>query len=212
MARRRPHPSLHCGTRPRKVCRPQFRRTQRASGLRPSRRSLPRGLHGPDRELDRYATRSASAGGCRKSGWLTAASRRLPDRRVQNVWSVTVYVRSVLITSTVDPSKRYTRSLSRWRAGTELCADKQEEPSGKKGSMGSEKRQKSFRCNLKSVVTLLFPPRFDRAASKTRRYLPERLNVPQSGSMRGAERLRVLDESAPPPPSGTFAAVASRRA
>ena len=40
--------------------------------------------------------------------------------------------------------------LSRWRAGTELCADKQEEPSGKKGSMGSEKRQKSFRCNLKS--------------------------------------------------------------
>ena len=34
--------------------------------------------------------------------------------------------------------------LSRWRAGTELCADKQEEPSGKKGSMGSEKRQKSL--------------------------------------------------------------------
>ena len=44
----------HCGTRKRKVCRPQFQRTQRASGLRPSRRSLPRGLHGPDRELDRY--------------------------------------------------------------------------------------------------------------------------------------------------------------
>ena len=38
----------------RTVCRPQFQRTQRASGLRPSRRSLPRGLHGPDRELDRY--------------------------------------------------------------------------------------------------------------------------------------------------------------
>ena len=49
---------LHRGTRPQKVCRPQFQRTQRASGLRPSRRSLPRGLHGPDRELDRYATRS----------------------------------------------------------------------------------------------------------------------------------------------------------
>ena len=46
--------SPDCGTRTRKVCRPQFRRTQRASGLRPSRRSLPRGLHGPDRELDRY--------------------------------------------------------------------------------------------------------------------------------------------------------------
>ena len=69
--------------------------------------------------------------------------------------------------------------LSRWRAGTELCADKQEEPSGKKGSMGSEKRQKS-KVNLKSVVTLLFPPRFDRAAFKTRRYLPERLNFPQA--------------------------------
>ena len=114
--------SFDCGTRTRKVCRPQFQRTQRASGLRPSRRSLPRGLHGPDRELDRYATRSASAGGCRKSGWLTAASRRLPDRRVQNVWSVTVYVRSVLITSTVDPSKRYTRSYLAGGAGTELCA------------------------------------------------------------------------------------------
>ena len=47
--------------------------------------------------------------------------------------------------------------LSRWRAGTELCADKQEEPSGKKGSMGSEKRQKRFRSDLKSVVTLLYP-------------------------------------------------------
>ena len=115
-------PAVHCGTRPRKVSRPQFRRTQRASGLRPSRRSLPRGLHGPDRELDRYATRSASAGGCRKSGWLTAASRRLPDRRVQNVWSVTVYVRSVLITSTVDPSKRYTRSyLAGGLARSSVC-------------------------------------------------------------------------------------------
>jgi len=94
-----------------------------------------------------------------------------------------------------DKHSRYTRSyhagrLARW----ELCADKQEEPCGKKSSMGSEKRQKS-KVNLKSVVTLLFPPRFDRAAFKTRRYLPERLNLPQSGSMRGAERLRVLDES-----------------
>ena len=49
--------------------------------------------------------------------------------------------------------------LSHWRAGTELCADKQEEPSGKKGSMGSEKRQKSFRCNLKSVATRSIPPK-----------------------------------------------------
>ena len=192
-----------------KACRPQIgsglrtrlrcRLARTAAALASSRRGRSAIVRTDGRlatSISTHATRSASAGGCRKSGWLTAASRRLPDRRVQNVWSVTVYVRSVLITSTVDPSKRYTRSyLSRWRAGTELCADKQEEPSGKKGSMGSEKRQKSFRGNLKSVVTLLFPPRFDRAASKTRRYLPERLNVPQSGSMRGAERLRVLDES-----------------
>jgi len=61
--------------------------------------------------------------------------------------------------------------------------------------MGSEKRQKSFRSDLKSVLPLLFPPRFDRAAFKIRRYLPERLNFPQLGSMRGAERLRALDES-----------------
>jgi len=71
-------------------------------------------------------------------------------------------------------------SRSRWTACTELCAGTQEEPRCKKSSMGSEKRQKSFRGNLKSVVTLLFPPRFDRAAFKTRRYLPERLNFPQA--------------------------------
>ena len=83
-----------------------------------------------------------------------------------------MYVTSVLITSTVDPSKRYTRSyLAGGLARRQLCADKQEEPSGKKGSMGSEKRQKSFRSDLKSVLPLLFPPRFDRAARKTRRAL-----------------------------------------
>ena len=44
-------------------------------------------------------TRSVSADGCRKSGWLTTAFCRLSDGRVQNVWSVTVvYVRSVLVT------------------------------------------------------------------------------------------------------------------
>ena len=43
-------------------------------------------------------TRSVSADGCRKSGWLTTAFCRLSDGRVQNVWSVTVvYVRSVLL-------------------------------------------------------------------------------------------------------------------
>ena len=106
-----------------------------------------------------------------------------------------MYVTSVFDNKHGQSVKAIHSFLSRWRAGTELCADKQEEPSGKKGSMGSEKRQKSFRCDLKSVVTLLFPPRFDRAAFKIRRYLPERLNFPQLGSMRGAERLRVLDES-----------------
>ena len=80
-----------------------------------------------------------SAGGCRN--WLTTASRRLPDRRVQNVWSVTVYVRSVLITSTVDPSKAIHNtlvpiSLEGWHGA--LCADKQEEPYGKKGSLSEE--------------------------------------------------------------------------
>ena len=49
-------------------------------------------------------TRSVSAAGCRKSGWLSTASCRLSDGRVQNVLSVTVYVRSVLVTSTVGLS------------------------------------------------------------------------------------------------------------
>ena len=186
--------TFHCGTRPRKVCRPQFRRTQRASGLRPSRRSLPRGLHGPDRELDRYATRSASAGGCRKSGWLTAASRRLPDRRVQNVWSVTVYVRSVLITSTVDPSKRYTRHDHVGGMARSLCRHTGR-ADGKKSSMGSENRRRRFRGNLKSSVTRSIAP--EGAALENRRYLPKRLLLPQSSRRDAdgdAERLRVINE------------------
>ena len=88
-------------------------------------------------------TRSVSAAGCRKSGWLSTASCRLSDGRVQNVLSVTVYVRSVLVTSTVGLSKRCTRfrcpsNLTRSSA----CARKreQEEPSGKKSSIGSENR------------------------------------------------------------------------
>ena len=49
--------------------------------------------------------------------------------------------------------------LSRWTACTELCAGTQEEPRCKKSSMGSEERQsEELRGNLKSVVTLLFPP------------------------------------------------------
>lgn len=61
------------------------------------------------RSISTRPTRSVSADGCRKSGWLTTASCRLSDGRVQSVWSVTVYVRSVLIISTVGLSKRCTR-------------------------------------------------------------------------------------------------------
>ena len=106
-----------------KACRPQIgsglrtrlrcRLARAAAALASSRRGRSAIVRTGGRlatSISTHATRSASAGGCRKSGWLTTASRRLPDRRVQNVWSVTVYVRSVLITSTVDPSKRYTRS------------------------------------------------------------------------------------------------------
>ena len=75
---------------------------------------------------------------------LTAAARascRLSDGRVQDVWSVTVYVRSVLVTSTVGLSKRCTR----FRCPSSLTQSsarpaKQEEPSGKKISIGSENR------------------------------------------------------------------------
>ena len=85
--------------------------------------------------------RSLSADGCRKSGWLTTASCRLSDGRVQDVWSVTVYVRSVLVTSTVGLSNRCTR----FRCPSSLTQSsarpaKQEEPSGKKISIGSENR------------------------------------------------------------------------
>ena len=125
----------------------------------------------PRARLHRLAVRTASCRSRRERFGGPAGGR------ICVVCCVTVYVTSVLITSTVNPSKQYTRSLSRWRAGTELCADKQEEPSGKKGSMGSEKRQKSFRSDLKSVVTLLFPPRFDRAARKTRRALAASLRL-----------------------------------
>ena len=40
-----------------------------------------------------HQQRPPLAAAARAAGWLTTASRRLPDRRVQNVWRVTVYVR-----------------------------------------------------------------------------------------------------------------------
>ena len=61
--------------------------------------------------------------------------------------------------------------LSRWKAGTELCAGTQQEPCGKKSSMGSENRQRCSPRFRKSALMRSVPPRFDRAARKTRRAL-----------------------------------------
>ena len=67
--------------------------------------------------------------------------------------------------------------LSRWRAGTELCAGTQEEPCGKKSSMGSENRQRCSPRFRKSALMRSVPPRFDRAARKTRRALAASLRL-----------------------------------
>ena len=135
---------------------------------------------GPQPARHRDSARSASTGLLCGRGFLWLSSRafwrpggwenmcRLLCHCVRHIGLDNKHGRSV---------KAIHSFLSRWRAGTELCADKQEEPSGKKGSMGSEKRQKSFRSDLKSVVTLLFPPRFDRAARKTRRALAASLRL-----------------------------------
>ena len=61
--------------------------------------------------------------------------------------------------------------LSRWKAGTELCAGTQQEPCGKKSSMGSENCQRCSPRFRKSTLMRSVPPRFDRAARKTRRAL-----------------------------------------
>ena len=61
--------------------------------------------------------------------------------------------------------------LSRWKACTELCAGTQQEPCGKKSSMGSENRQRCSPRFRKSALMRSVPPRFDRAARKTRRAL-----------------------------------------
>ena len=61
--------------------------------------------------------------------------------------------------------------LSRWKAGTELCAGTQQEPCGKKSAMGSENRQRCSPRFRKSALMRSVPPRFDRAARKTRRAL-----------------------------------------
>ena len=103
---------------------------------------------------------------------------------------------SVLITSTVDPSKRYTRHDHVGRlARSSVPAHHTGEPYGKKSSMGSENHQRRFRGNLKSSVTRSIAPK--RVALENRRYLPKRLLLPQSSRRDadgGAERLRVLNE------------------
>ena len=67
--------------------------------------------------------------------------------------------------------------LSRWKAGTELCAGTQQEPCGKKSSMGSENRQRCSPRFRKSALMRSVPPRFDRAARKTRRALAASLRL-----------------------------------
>ena len=95
---------------------------------------------------------------------------------------------SVLITSTVDPSKRYTRHDHVGRlARSSVPAHHTGEPYGKKSSMGSKNRQRRFRGNLKSSVTRSIAPK--RVALENRRYLPKRLLLPQS-SRRGRRRRR----------------------
>ena len=109
-----------------------------------------------------------------------------------------MYVISVLITSTVDPLKRYTRHVTLDGLHGALCRHTgpgtREEPCGKKSSMGSEKRQ-IFRCNLKSIATRSIPPKRKRSLE-----LVDILRIDCSSRIaacrvRGAERLRVLDES-----------------
>ena len=63
-----------------------------------------------------------------------------------------MYVTSVLITSTVDPSKRYTRHVTLDGLHGTLCRHTQEEPYGKKSSIGSENRQRCSRRFRTSVI------------------------------------------------------------
>ena len=73
----------------------------------------------------------------RPGGWESMC--RLMCHCVRHVSLDNKYGRSV---------KAIHSSRSRWTACTELCADNQEEPYGKKSSMGSENRQRRFRWNL----------------------------------------------------------------
>ena len=117
--------------------------------------------------LPRDSARSASTGLLCGRLLVTCGSRRerfggLAGGRICVVCCVTVYVTSVLITSTVDPSKRYTRSYHAGRLARS-SVPAHGKGCGKKSSMGSENRQ-IFRCNLKSVATHSIPPKRKRVA------------------------------------------------
>ena len=87
------------------------------------------------------------------------------------VCCVTVCVTSVLITSTVDPSKRYTRSYHAGRLARSSVPAHRRAVRQEKSSMGSENCQRCSHRFRKSALMRSVPPRFDRAARKTRRAL-----------------------------------------
>ena len=87
------------------------------------------------------------------------------------VCCVTVCVTSVLITSTVDPSKRYTRSYHAGRLARSSVPAHRRAVRQEKSSMGSENCQRCSPRFRKSALMRSVPPRFDRAARKTRRAL-----------------------------------------
>ena len=139
-------PQIGSGLRTRLRCR-LARAAAALAGSRRGRSAIVRTGGRLATSISTHATRSASAGGCRKSGWLTTASRRLPDRRVQNVWSVNC-VREIGIDNKHGRSVKSDTQYSRSYLAGGLCA-----PTNRKSRTARRARcQKSFRCNLKSVV------------------------------------------------------------
>ncbi len=111
---------------------------------------------------DRLAVWTASCGSLvesvlRPGGWESMC--RLMCHCVRHVSLDNKYGRSV---------KAIHSSRSRWTACTELCAGTQEEPCGKKSSMGSENRQRCSRRFRKSAMMRSAPPRFDCVGRGTR--------------------------------------------
>ena len=67
------------------------------------------------------------------------------------------------------------------------------EPYGKKSSMGSENRQRSFKGNLKSSVTRSIAPK--RVALENPRYLPKRLLLPRAADAMQTEAQKGYEYS-----------------